>query len=474
MKNILYIFIGTLLFTACSNLVEGLNNNPNSPTSAPFQNILTGAQVGSIILQSGENARRAGIFAGYYTGIDRQHEGFSNYTVTTSDFDDLWDDVYINAIRNAKVAESQAISENIGGISIGITQVLQAQALGTAASLYGDIPFDDAALFEVENPVYENQIEVFNKIQGLLDQAISNLQSGSGRPSNNADIFFNGEPIAWAEVANTLKARYYMVTKEYDKAYTAATVGIQSMANSMYAPHSTAADASNLSYQFFAVYVRAADLVTSDFMTSLVAPDAITSPDINNYRGNAKTNEAGRYNFYFQITGVGTQPNTSADGWADQTASAPLVTFEENILILSEAGFRTNGFAAGLTHLNDFRLFMGTGGYMTNPDMANVQYDAYNTADFSAGGMENLDNVSQDNALLREILEERYVTFFGQTEGFNDTRRTEKETIVRVPVMPNTGSELPQRFLYPQTEIDRNSNTPNPIPGFFAPMQINQ
>ncbi|HKK80072.1 MAG TPA: hypothetical protein VJ933_10600, partial [Phaeodactylibacter sp.] len=71
-------------------------------------------------------------------------------------------------------------------------------------------------------------------------------------------------------------------------------------------------------------------------------------------------------------------------------------------------------------------------------------------------------------------LEERYVTFFGHIEGFNDTRRTLKESTVRVQVEPNTGVQLPQRFLYPTTEIDRNPNVPTPVPDFFEPTPVNQ
>ncbi len=88
--------------------------------------------------------------------------------------------------------------------------------------------------------------------------------------------------------------------------------------------------------------------------------------------------------------------------------------------------------------------------------------------------MENPDGLSSENALLREILQERYVTLFGQIEGFCDTRRTLGEGTVRVPVAPNTGNELPQRFIYPQSEIDRNKNVPNPIPGFFEATMVNQ
>lgn len=472
MKKIYFIILTALFAFSCEDMFEGINNDPNNPTSAPYGNILTGAEVGNIVLQTGETARRAGIFAGYYTGIDRQHQGYSQYTVTTSDFNNIWDDAFVNALRNARVAMQTAEEAGVSGVAIGITQALQAMAFGTATSLYGDIPFDEA-VFEVENPTYEDQITVYGKIQALLDDAIVNLQAGTGRPTTGSDVYLDGDAQKWIQVVYTLKARYFMHTKEYGNAYAAAQKGINAQANGLYAPHGTGQDESNLTYQFFAIYSRAADLIVSDFMTSLVAPEAGLSPDFSNYRGNAKTNEAGRYGFYFQVKGVGVQPNT-VDGIGAQTASAALVTYEENMLILAEAGFRSQNFNTGLQHLNDFRTYMDAGGYLTNANAGNVQYDAYDAADFTNGGIENQDNISADDALLREILEERYITLFGQVEGFNDTRRTENESVVRVPVQPNVGNQLPQRFIYPQSEIDRNSNVPNPIPNFFEPTKVNQ
>lgn len=474
MKNIANLTVACLILlsVSCTGLVEGLNDNPNSPTTAPFSTVLTGAEVGSTILQTGETARRAGIFCGYYTGIDRQHLGFSNYTVTTSDFDALWENGFIKAIRNARVAEETAEEQGLEGITIGISQVLKALGLGTEASLFGKVPFDDAGDFSVENPAFEDQLAVYTKLQDLLDQAIVNLESGGDRPANGADFYLDGDADAWIEVAYTLKARYHLHNREYEEAYAAAQNGIASIESSLYSPHGSALDNSNLTYQFFAVQSRSTDVVVSDFMTSLVAPSADLSPDINAYRGNAKTNETGRYGFYFQVTGVGTQPNT-IDGFAAAEASAPIATYQENLLILAEAGFRTEGFSTGLSRLNDYRAFMNAGGYLTNAEPSDILYEAYVTADFNSSGMENPDNISADNALLREILEERYVTLFSQIEGFCDTRRTLNETIVRVPVQPNSGSELPQRFVYPQSEIDRNVNIPNPIPGLFEPTEIN-
>jgi hypothetical protein len=471
MKRYIILILVISIQFSCSDIVDGINDDPNSLTESSFGSILTGAEVGNIILQTGESARRSALFAGQYTGIDRQHLGFTQYNVTTSDFDALWYDIYVNAFRNAVVAEEAILENNIGPVSLGITQTLQAYVIGTAASLYGDVPYDEAANLENTNPMYEDQPAVFQKIQDRLDEAIANLQMGGGRPVGGAEIYYDGAPGKWIEAAYTLKARFYLETQQYDLAYQAAQNGISSMDNSMYAPHGTAAENSNLNYQFFAVEVRQADVVVSEFMTSLMQPGS-ANPIPANYRGNSKTNETARFNYLFNTTSVGVQPNTQ-NGFAAQTAPAPLVTYQENLLILAEAGLRSQGFQTGIDELNDFRAFMDTGGYMMNIDPANLNYEAYSAPDFASGGIENADRLSQENALLREILEERYVTFFGLNQPFNDLRRTLNETNVRVPVEPSSGNTLPQRFLYPQTEIDRNENAPSPIPDFFEPTDIN-
>ena len=471
MKRYIILLLIISLQTSCSDVVDGINDDPNNLTESSYGSVLTGAEVGNIIVQTGESARRSALFAGQYTGIDRQHLGFTQYNVTTSDFDALWYDVYVNAFRNAVVAEQAIIDRNIGPVSQGITQALQAYIVGTAASLYGDVPYDEAGNIENTNPVYEDQPAVYDKVQDRLDEAIANLEMGSGRPVSGAEIYFDGAPAKWIETAYTLKARFYLQTKQYDLAYEAAQNGISTFENSMYAPHGTAAENSNLNYQFFAVEVRQADVVVSEFMTSLMQPGA-TNPIPANYRGNSKTDETARFNFLFNITSVGVQPNTE-DGFAAQSAPAPLVTYQENLLILAEAALRSQGFQAGLDALNNFRAFMDNGGYLMNIDPANLNYDAYTAADFATGGIENPNGLSQEDALLKEILEERYVTLFGLIQPFNDMRRTLNETNVRVPVEPSAGNELPQRFLYPQTEINRNDNTPTPIPNFFEPTDIN-
>lgn len=479
MKKGIVITLVSALLISCGELVEDLNQNPNNPTSAPYQFALTATQVGNIILHIGEPTRKAGIFAGQYTGIERQHLGYSDYNLVSSDFNSHWNTVYSSIVRNALVTQDLAAQQGIEGITVGITQVLRALALGTATSLWGDIPFDEAGLLEFENPTFEDQTIVYSKTQALLDEAITNLSTGTGRPLASADIYFNGNPTAWTQVAYTLKARFYLQNKNYPAAYSAALKGIGSdgssrATNNLRAIHGTAVDNANLNYQFFAIASRRNDLVTSDFFASLIDSNSGRSPIPANYRGHSKTNETARYDYLLQTTSVGIQPNTKFNGFAQIDGVGAMATYAENLLILAEAGARSN-FNIGLGHLNEFRAYMSTGGYLTSPNLGNLKYDAFMQEDFNAGGIENIDGrLTGNEALLREILEERYVTLFGQIEVFNDVRRTIGETNVRVAVLPNFGSELPQRFLYPQSEIDANINTPSPIPALFQPTLVNK
>ena len=64
--------------------------------------------------------------------------------------------------------------------------------------------------------------------------------------------------------------------------------------------------------------------------------------------------------------------------------------------------------------------------------------------------------------LKKEVLEEKYITLIGELVAYHDLRRTGNS--IGVPnkltgVSSATG--YPQRFLYPQNEVDTNSNVPS-------------
>lgn len=452
-------------------MVDGINTDPNNPTDADATTMLTSIMVGNINIQEGDLARFAGMWSGYFRGYTQQYDSYHQYSVITRNFDGAWQRIYSGLYKNIKILKDKAIAVNNRRM-LGVAQVIEANLIGTTTALWGDIPYTEAADEKFPNPKFDGQASVYAAMQTLLDSAIVNLNSSAFVSFVAQDIHFAGNMTRWIQTANTLKARYYLHVKDYVKALAAAQNGINSQANNFLAPHNNNnRGANNLYYQFLALDRPNWIDATGVYGVSLINPTG------TRYRGNTKTNERARYN-YFYNSATNLNFNVNATGFFNHSTSFPLATYAENLLILAEADTRVNGFAAGLTRLNTYRLYMNTGAYISTAYLTtgNWRYDPYVAADFAGGGIENggTSPLSQDRALLREIIEERYVTFIGQIEGFNDLRRLFKENDIRVQVPLNFGTQFPQRFIYPQVEIDRNTSTPNPIPTLFDVTPVNK
>lgn len=470
MKKYIYgILLFATTFTSCSKLVEGINTDPNNPLDADPNTMLTSVMVGNMNIQEGDLARFAGMWSGYFRGFTQQYQSYHQYSVIARNFDDSWRIIYSGVYKNIKLLKAKALAVNNKRM-VGVVQVIEANLLGTTTALWGDIPYTEAADDRYANPKFDAQAGVYAAIQTLLDSAIVNLNSTAFVSFAAQDIHFAGNMTRWIQTANTLKARYFMHTREYQKALTAAQAGINAQANNFMAPHNeTNRGAFNLYFQFLSL--DRPNWIDANGMYGV----NLLNPSRTGNRSNAKTVERARWNYFYNSA---TNLNFTVNGFFGQNTFFPLATFAENLLILAEADARLNGFAAGLTRLNAYRTYMNTGAYInaTYLTTGNFRYDPYVAADFLAGGMENaaLPTIPQDRALLREILEERYITMIGQIEGFNDLRRTFKETDINVKVPLNFGSSFPQRFIYPQVEIDINKSIPAVLPTLFEATPINK
>ena len=470
-------FVLSLILVSCESLVDNLNDDLNNPTDAPAELMFTGVELAVASVHEGYNSLLSSVWNGYYFGYDRQWADFHVYNVAASYFDGMWSSSYYGINRNALLILQKTEPQGIRVLA-GMTKVLMAHNLGTMTALYGDIPFTQASrLEEFPNAVFNSQQEVYEGVQKLLDDAIADLESGKGIPTAGTDIFLNGDPKKWIQVAHTLKARFYTDTRNYPLAAVAAAKGISSAASSMYMPHGPIQGQNqNFIYSFLAISrIGDAAAVTKAndpcHLVQLLDPTLAAS-----YRGNAKTDETARFNFYYLRQGVNVpnriEPNTQKTatkvGFMSLDSPFPLVTFQENILTRAEMAVRGGNFDQGLAFLNQYRAYLNGGGYIATTTLANFssKYLPYSTADFETGGLENSGGLTAANALLKEILEERYVTFYCQTLGWNDERRNRKSPL-GIKLKPNAGNQLPWRFIYSQNEINGNPLAPNPVPGVF-------
>jgi hypothetical protein len=438
MKNIkfkyLFISLLSLAIVSCSEFTDGINDDPNNFTGAPGDLLIGQANL-EVVKLSGSNASRfSGIFTDQFTGADRQYIVVNDYTMTAVDFDDEWDDLYADGLAQARLAEQGAV-ESGDAVLEGVAQIVQGLLLGEAAALWGDVPASEALDFlNFPNPKYDAQASVLALAQTKLSDGITNAGSAPvtayGTPvyaSNNAN---------WGEIAHTLKARYYLVAKDYENALSEAKLGISSSTGDLVSSHSNTSGAKNLYYQFI-VDERSGYLVaTGSHMKNLIdgtTPRLLVTPG-----------DTSRVAVYFD----GGEMNTNDGGIFAVDAGFPIVSYLETLFIEAEADQRVNGSSAGQTTFNDIRAEL---------------------ASMYGGGFPATTSTGTD--LLMEILEEKYLSMPGSLQIFHDVRRT--NNAIGVPIKGTNKPSIPQRFLYPQIEVSTNTNFPG-IVDLFEKTPVNQ
>ena len=471
MKNIFsLILVGSMLMLTSCEIPTDLNDNPNEITLQDADAILflNGAQLANIMIQNSHLNRISGMFSGQLVGYTSLYSNIYGYSLSTVESNDEWNGCYTGVLTNVRHIREIVPDDKL---LVGIAKVLEAHAVGTLAILMGDVPYSEVAS-EVEDPVFDSQVSVLDALTSLLDDAISDLGSTSGRPEDY-DIYYNGDKDKWLAAAYTLKARYALIQSDYTSALTAANMGISSSADDMnFIPRGEAEISEGDKNLFNAILSgsRTGDIGNNGSYLLELLNDSTA-----NYRGNDKPNETARHNYY-KIDETSGEGNL---GVIERFEPMPMVTYFENQMIKAEAAARTTGFSSGLSHLNDYRAWLTSGGRLnaTFNDSASILYEAYVDADFASGGMENPDGISAETALLREIIQERYVSGFGTYMPFNDHRRLrgdgETDLIPPFPLNTTAATDHVERIPYAQDELSSNSTMDND-PGLYVKTEVNQ
>jgi len=425
---------------SCEDFTDNINVDPNAFTSAPGNLIVGQAELGVVALVSGNSSRYCGMWTDQFTGTDRQYIVADQYGMVAGDFDDAWDDLYANSAAQARIAKESGIEAG-DALLEGVAATMEAILMGEAAALWGDIPYRTAFDYTAEpNPTYDPQAQVLDDVQALLSQALDKVGPDATVASVYGTPVFVGNDANWSEIIHSLKARYFLIAKDYARAHAEALLGISSSAGDLLSSHSNTSGARSLYYQFTIEqrneYLRADDSNLVKLMTG-VRPRAIATPG-----------DAVRFENYF-IPGLeGLDLNAQPGGYFAVDASFPIVSFVETKLIEAECASRLGLDGLALAPFNEVRAHLAT----------------VWGADFPASTSTGAD-------LLYEITEEKYVSLPGSMQIFHDTRRN--SNLLDVPVDRADATTIPQRFLYPQVEIGANQNFPGLV-DLFARTPINQ
>jgi starch-binding outer membrane protein, SusD/RagB family len=468
MKNILIFIIAIFLISGCSSFYEGDNVSPNLPTEVNPDNLLRGVQLANIQVQLGQSQRVTGMWCGQYRGVILLYLALHEYNLSSEESNDTWNLAYQSVVKQSRLMR-EGLKDD--AFYQGVGKIMEAHALGTLAILYGDIPFSEISQDEkFPNPKFDSQKAVFEGLQVLLDEAIADLRKITVARSIANDLLFTGNHTRWLEVAHTLKSRYYMETRNYTKAAEAAARGVSNSLNSLrYIPPAINGIGDGNLINMMIANRGGYMSTTNTYLTTLLGRTFARGA-----RSNAKTTEDARAKYY-RIVGTS---STTERGVAARNAPMPLVIFEENVLNLAECATRAGSFDEGLRQLNRLRAHLNTRSAFTPLATTDtLRYDPYVEADFLAGGIENRGTLTKEQALLREILEERYVSLYGQILPFSDLRRltkTNADLYLTIPFNTATVNRHPERLIYAQTEINANPNVPKPLPGIYEPTEVNR
>lgn len=482
MKNIFIktasIFLLVSSIFSCTSYVEDMNVDPDLLTDVDGANMFQGVLLGNQFFQTASSTRSAMLWLNQANGEDRQYVTLNNWNnATASGFDNNWDFAYVNTITQAQILEAKATAAENFRLK-GATQVIEAHCIGTVASLWGDVPYSDLD-YKGGNlaPKYDAQADVYKSAQTLLDNAIANLSKTTGGliPAT-ADLYYGGSTAKWIKLAYSIKAKLYLQTKNYALAKANALLGIDNAGDDFKAKFGNSYLQSFNPFYSFLVYDR------PDYMSGDGYAARILDPSTTLYRGNAKTDEHARYaytyndeSFPYSLNIYGPDYDGGINGKFGSDTSVPLVTYGEMLLIIAEVDTRA-GFATGLTSYNAYRALLNTGysiGINNNGYKAETfSYLPYTAGDFAAGGIENngATALTDQNALIREIYQERYIYFLGTFESFTDLGRSNNAAEIQ---LKSGFTGVPQRFLYPQKEINSNPNTPSPIPTIVTKTPVN-
>ena len=143
----------------------GLTENPNAATRASAAQLLVAAEIALFNQQNGQLARFAALFTQQLSGTNNQQQDYGRYTITEQDVNTFWVQNFIGgALLDYRKIQQQARAAGDQRL-LGIALTLEALRIGTAASIWGDIPYRQAADSTISAPSLDPQQQVYADLQ---------------------------------------------------------------------------------------------------------------------------------------------------------------------------------------------------------------------------------------------------------------------------------------------------------------------
>jgi hypothetical protein len=446
MKKLITIIIVLATLTGGCKKYLDINKDPNDPVDVQEDLILAPLETDvSDFIHAGFSPGQGPIILQYFGQViapNQTNPGLWNYQMFNTDMDGDWNNFYVVCLNNMKILHDKGVKDKKPNY-VAIADILSAFTLGTATDFWGDVPYSQAFKgSENFTPAYDKQQNIYDVVQGLLNEAVGLIGQNDASKPAGADYIYQGAMDEWLKLAYTLKARYYMhLTKapghtastQADSALAALANGMQSDADDFKYPY--AGNAGGENPWFYAFGQVSTAVLCSTFIDTLVARN---DPRLSKM---AKPNASGGIYAGRTIgTTLGSLDDYSypTDYYAGAAAFNYIVNYSEAQFLAAEATLIKSGATAAQplyqAAITDHMLKLG---------VAQTDINTY----MAARG-----TLTATNALQR-IMEEKSIANFLNEENFTDWRRTGFPLLTPVQ---GALSAIPRRLLYPESEILTN------------------
>lgn len=203
--------ISLVTFSSCETTNLDLTENPNElPLTASDPDLLLNgvqlkfAQTMQYFGNSGAEVTRLK----YMFGRDYQN------AYSASFFNTEWEYSYRSILKNIRlmnpIAEGKGMKKHLA-----MGQVLEAYTMVTLVDYFGDVPYKEALDGTNLNPKLDPGKDVYAAALVLLDKAIVNFNA-TATVDPKIDFYYSKSWAKWIKLANTIKMKIYIQTKNVD------------------------------------------------------------------------------------------------------------------------------------------------------------------------------------------------------------------------------------------------------------------
>ncbi|MXV49881.1 SusD/RagB family nutrient-binding outer membrane lipoprotein [Pedobacter sp. HMF7647] len=498
MKKIISIIALSLTIgvAGCKKDFLDLETNPNTPSTASPQLLLSGALVttanlfnvpttntGAISLTTQSYVSTTGVWMGYWTSSGNY---VPSSVLNTNNFTNanyqIFTPFFLNATNYNNLANT-AGSDPSADYYVSVANIMKAYVFQELVDTYNNVPYTEAFKgLEDITPAYDKGEAIYDDLLKQLDASIARIKGSSASVSaafKTADVSFKGDMTKWIKFANTLKLRIVLrqwlalPAKQAALASAIASTSgdgyIDDTFQAIVNPGYTNDDANGLrqspfyvAYAFNAAgaislpgdYYKANAYVISKLKAtndprierlythpSVGAPPAGSAPGTpNDFFGNIYGSSAPKNNAGTSSIGPGLLKGFNMD--------AVLLSSSESLFLQAEAAdkgliagsaqsFYERGITASFVTLGVADAVTAAAAYYAQP-IVNVGWAA-----------------SDDK--LQAIINQKWTALngYGNMEAYNEYRRTGFP--LDVPVSTQSAQPvIPTRLFYPQSEYQQN------------------